>query len=298
MVRELSPSEAAAAVHVSPSFVVKPPKNRLVVDLSAKNADMKDRPFAYDSLPRYAAQLSPGDHLCTWDISGALFHVPLAPAVQARLAFRVGHRVFVPLVLPFRIKLSPFVFSRVMRPVVATMRAWGMAILAYRNKFACRPPDQSPASMSAATAARIRALRRYASLGIAVHPTNGAVCGTTALPILEYVLETARRLILLLSSRLASLVSAAQALSSAACSHSRRVPFKALQRFTGNMVSCSLALPAGRLYIRRLYAAQRGDSRSRTVRLTHVALRDFARGALWPTPAMSAAPCGLGTWAC
>lgn len=43
----------------------------------------------------------------SWDVSDAFFDVPLSPAKQRRLAFRVGNRVFLPLVLPFDMKLSP-----------------------------------------------------------------------------------------------------------------------------------------------------------------------------------------------
>ena len=92
---------------MAPKFLIKHLRDRLVVDLSRKNADMADRKFRYDSLPRNAAQLEPGDNLVSWDVSDAFFDVPLSPAKQRRLAFRVGNRVFLPLVLPFDMKLSP-----------------------------------------------------------------------------------------------------------------------------------------------------------------------------------------------
>ena len=291
-VYEMSPAEAAAAPDVAPTFVVKHPKDRLVADLSAKNADVQDRPFRYDNLPRYASQLSPGDHLFGWDISEAFFHVPLSPADQRRLAFRVGDRVLVPLVLPFGMKLSPYAFTKVLRPVVAALRRQGLAVLAYMDDFCGRPPGPSPSSSDAATATRARVLDLFADLGLAVHPTKGAVVGTTTLPILGYVLDTVRRLILLPPSRLDALVSAAGALLTTACSSGRRVPFKPLQRFTGKAVSCSLALPAGRLYLRRLYAAQKGHRHSRTVRLTHGAVRDLT----WWRRLKSGSDVGRALW--
>jgi len=82
-------------------------------------------------------------------------------------------------------------------------------------------------------------------------------------------------LILLPPSRLAAVTTAACALSSAVSAASRCVAFKALQRFTGKEISSALALTAARPYVRRLYAAQRGRSTFRAVRLFHGAMRDL-----------------------
>lgn len=156
------------------------------------------------------------------------------------------------------------------------LRRLGIAVLAYMDDFCGRPPGKSPDPAEAATQTRVKVLELFRSLGLAVHPTKGEAVGTTKMPILGYVLDTSKREITLPDSRLAGMIAAAGALTSAACSASRRVSFKALQRFTGKAVSYSLALPAGRLYLQRLYAAQRGNSHRRSVRLTHGALRDLS----------------------
>lgn len=291
-VAELPPEEAATAPDVSPTFVIYHPKNRLVVDLSSKNEYMDDRKFQYETLTGYTTQISPGDHLFSWDLKDAFFHIPLAPADQRRLAFRVGNRVFIPLVLPFGLKLAPFVLTKVLRPVVGYLRRKGIAVLAYMDDFCGRPPGKPPDQAEAATKTRVEVLELFRSLGLAVHPTKGEAVGTTRMPILGYVLDTARREITLPDSRLAGLIAAAGALTSAACSASRRVSFKALQRFTGKAVSCSLALPAGRLYLQRLYAAQRGNSHRRSVRLTHGALRDLT----WWRSLRSSSDVGRPLW--
>lgn len=65
-VAESPPEEAAVTQDVSPTFVIYHPKDRLVVDLSAKNEFMEDRKFQYETLTGYTTQLSPGDHLFSW----------------------------------------------------------------------------------------------------------------------------------------------------------------------------------------------------------------------------------------
>ena len=144
----------------------------------------------------------------SWDISDAFFHVPLSPVDQRRLAFRVGNRVFLPLVLPFGMKLSPYVFTKVMRPVVAAVSLRGMRMPAYLDDFASTAAGAAPSTKPAATAARACALALLGRLGFAVHPLKGAATGTTSLPLLEFVLDTERRLILLPPSRQAAVMTA------------------------------------------------------------------------------------------
>jgi len=280
-------------VYVAPTFLMKHPRHRLVADLSRKSADVADRKFNCDSLLRFAAQLEPGDNLVSWDVSDAFFHVPLSPADQLRLAFEVGNRVFLPLVLPFGMKLSPYVFAKVMRPVVAALRRRGLRLSAYKEDFAATARSTLPSSPSGATAARVAALELFSSLGISVHLRKRAVSSTTTLPLLGFVLDMERGHLLLPPSIQGVVMAAARALSTAVSTGARRVTFKALQRFAGKAVSWSLALPAARLYLRLLYAAQRGPLAHRSVKLCHGALRDlrwwrnFASSpdvgrALWP----------------
>jgi len=169
---------------------------------------MEDHKIKYDSLRRYAAQPQTGDHLVSWAISDAFFHVPLSPADQLRLAFRVGKRVFLPHVLLFWMKLSPYVFTKEMRPVVAALRLRGMRMLAYLYDFSSTAAGAAPSTKPAATAARSCALALLGRLGFAVHPLKGAATGTTSLPLLGFVLDTECRLILLPPSRQAAVMTA------------------------------------------------------------------------------------------
>lgn len=294
-VLELSPADAARAKNVSPFFVVHHPKDRLVVDFSDKNDYMEERFFTYDNLPRFASQLLPGDHLISWDISDAFMHIPLCPADQRRLCFCVGDRFFFPLVLPVGMKLCPFAFTKVLRPVVGALRRAGLSVMAYMDDFGGRPPGSGPTSAAQATSIRRWVVTLFSRLGLMVHPSKGAVVGTTALPLLGYILDPKRRLILLSATRFTTLTAAAFALSTTACASSRRVSLKDLQRFTGKPVSCSPAIPAGRLFLQRLYAPPRGHLHARSVKLAHGALRDLGwwrnlafsphvGRALWPTP--------------
>ena len=273
-VSEVPPAVAAALKHLAPSFVVNKGKDRLVVDLSSRNAHVADRPFRYETLPGLVTQLDAGDHLVLWDITDAFHHIRLQAADRLRLAFRIGARVFLPNVLPFGLKMAPWAFTKLMLPVVTVLRRLGFRLISFSDDFGGAPPGSRPCSKTDATAGRRTALALFASLGVQVHAAKGVAIGTQALPLLGFLVHTVRRLILFPPGRLSSLLVAARRLSSAACFSSRWVRRKTLQRFCGLAASCSLAIPAARLRLHHLYVAQRG--RRGWCHLRHGALAELA----------------------
>ena len=69
---------------------------------------MPKRPFRYESLAAFAAQLLPGDHLFSWDINLAFHHLALKKNVPQCLVFRVCGRLYEPHVFPFGLSLAPW----------------------------------------------------------------------------------------------------------------------------------------------------------------------------------------------
>jgi len=99
-------------------------------------------------------------------------------------------------------------------------------------------------------------LQLFNDLGVNVHATKGVAAGTTRLPILGFLADTRRRLLLLPKERLDKVVNGAKALLWDAAAGNRRVSETALCRFTSTAVSCGLAVLSARFYLRRLYNAQ------------------------------------------
>eukprot|EP00170_Pyropia_yezoensis_P003838 contig_16035_g3849 len=176
--------------------------------------------------------------------------------------FVVDGIVYEPRVLPFGMQLSPWAWTKVLRPVVAALRARGHKLNAYVDDFAATGRRGHPSSAADATAGRREIAALFLSLGPHVHPTKGKAEGTCQLPLLGFLVDSRRRLMLLPAERLTKLVSGAKSLLSAACRDGRRVRHRVLQRFTGTADSCFLAIPSARFFLRRLYDAQGGLDRA------------------------------------
>lgn len=239
-----------------------------MLDLSAVNDYLEDRPFKYESLASFVSQLQPGDNFTSWDISDAFHHVLLDPADSERLAFVLDGQLYYPLSLPFGLNLAPWALTKILRPVLAHLRLRGFSLMGYMDDFASCATGVRPWSKTAATSARRRAVACFRRLGIQVHPNKGASVGTTSLDLLGFRVDTVRRLLLLPPHRLDSVTGAAHSLLRAASSHHRWIRLRALQRFCGLAVSWSAAVPLARFHLHVLYRCLSGNGTRSQLRLT------------------------------
>ena len=288
--RRLSKSEGAGSLWVSPTFIVHGRKDRLVIDLRLVNEWIQPRLFRYQRLAHFLSALLPDENLVSWDVQDAFYHVRLWPSHRKYFRFVVAGTVYEPRVLPFGMRLSPWAWTKVMRPVVAALRLRGFSVMAYVDDFAATGCGARPSSAASATAGRLSAVALFESLGVHIHPDKGVVRGTTRLPLLGFLVDTRRRLLLLPRDRLAKVVSMAKALLSSANANCRGVSAKLLMRFTGTAVSCALAVPSARFFLRRLYNAQ--GRRSGTTKLSHGAVRNLR----WFSQLRSASGVGRALW--
>eukprot|EP00170_Pyropia_yezoensis_P005674 contig_23041_g5690 len=215
--RRATLAEQTSAQWTSATFVADVErKPRLVVALSPQNAYLYDRRFKYESIPAFVSMLKRGDHMASWDVADAFYHIRLAQREQLRLAFRVGKTLYVALTLPFGLKLAPWALTKLLRPVNQHLRSLGYLIPLYMDDFAISVDQPEPVSAAQATAAREFAGALFSRLGLHVHPTKGTATGTCRLEILGFLIDTESCLLILPPARRHKLVGAAHSLHGAA----------------------------------------------------------------------------------
>lgn len=295
--RELTDEEANKAHCIVGAFVTHSAgKQRLVIDYRVPNQYLEERKFKYESLYDLAPQLRPGDAMLSWDISDAFFHLEIRPTDKKYLCFTALGRVFEPVVMPFGLRLAPYYWTKVCRPVVAELRRMGFRIVAYVDDFGGAPPSAPnlPATQQDATDGGQVVRDLLAQLGLTLHPRKGVWHGPTQLPLLGHVVDTVRGLFILKPERAEKMVTAARRLVGRATHNRRWIKAKGLRSFCGLAVSSSLSVVSARFHLRALYNCL-GDAKTGCVRLSHQALRDLhwwqdllqhpgLGRALWPPP--------------
>ena len=122
-------------VHVCSPLGVVPKKNgklRLILDLRFLNKHLATRKFKFEDLRVVAEILQPHDCFFTFDFRNDYHHVDISPEHWKYLAFsftfdgKAGYFLFCS--LPFGLSTSPYVFTKLLRPVVAHWRSQGIRI--------------------------------------------------------------------------------------------------------------------------------------------------------------------------
>lgn len=75
--------------------------------------------------------LQAGDHMVSLDLRNAYWHVPLRPADRKLFQFRFDGVLYEFKVLPFGVSVAPYVFHRLLQPVVAWLRRAGVRLCIY-----------------------------------------------------------------------------------------------------------------------------------------------------------------------
>ena len=87
--------------------------------------------------------LQVGEWTFTVDIKDAYLHIPVRPSFRKYLRFVVGSEVFQFKTLPFGLSVAPRIFTQVLRPVVAWLRARGIKVHAYLDDWLGRAMSQA-----------------------------------------------------------------------------------------------------------------------------------------------------------
>ena len=178
----------------------------------------------------------------SWDVQEDFHHLAFQPADAWRLVFRLGNRYYEPLTLPIGLKLVPWAWTKLFRPVLQHFRLLGYALIGHMDDFLSRPPCQSAPFAAATTAARVSALELFSRLGSSVHQQKGAVVETRQLASLGYLVDTSARRLLLPDARQAKVMRAAVSLLAESAARRHWVGGRRLRLCCGLAMSTALAV--------------------------------------------------------
>ena len=129
-VEEIDPQQAR---FVSPTFVApkKGGKWRPILNLRSLNQHV-DRPhFKMEDIRSLKDILQEGDFMAKLDLKEAYFSVPITEQSRSFLQFKRKDKLFQFTCLPFGLSSAPYVFTKLLRPVLAYLREQGIRCLMY-----------------------------------------------------------------------------------------------------------------------------------------------------------------------
>lgn len=118
---------------ISPLFVI--PKKaggfRPIINLKFLNEFITYHHFKMENISLVKHLLSPGDWMVKLDLKDAYLTVPIHPSFQHFLQFIWEEDLFQFTCLPFGLSSAPWVFTKLLRPVVTLLRSRGIRLIIY-----------------------------------------------------------------------------------------------------------------------------------------------------------------------
>ena len=165
--------DSSQATFVSPMFVVTKADGcwRPVINLKCLNQHILARHFKMESIKTAKGLLCREDWMIKLDLKDAYLLVPLYHHHRKFLAFHWRGQLWRFTSLPFGLSSAPFIFTKLMKPIVATLRKLGIRVILYLDDILVMAPTKEEVRKHLATA-----LELLIALGFVINMKKSVTC--------------------------------------------------------------------------------------------------------------------------
>ena len=227
------------------NIFTRPKKNgglRIILDLSELNKSLNCQHFKMDGIHTVIPLMSPSCYLASVDLQDAYYTVPVHPSSRKYLKFIWEGHLYQYKVLPNGLSTAPRLFTKLLKPVFATLRKEGHVVVGYLDDTLIIGENsaQTRKAVNATTAI-------FSDLGFLVHPDKSVLEPTPQIQFLGFTLDSQSMTISLPDDKKAEIIKECTTLIGAQSPHIRYVA-----RVIGKLIATFPAVQYGPLYYRSL----------------------------------------------
>ena len=137
LIGAIEPSYEEKGQFLSSYFTVPKPDgtHRFILNLKEFNEFVFTEHFKLEDFRTAVNLLNLNEYMCKVDLEDAYLSVPIHKDFRKFLKFRYKGQLFQFTALPFGLGSSPYIFTKLMKPVVAYLRALGLKSVIYFDDF-------------------------------------------------------------------------------------------------------------------------------------------------------------------
>ena len=251
-----------------------PKKNgqmRPVINLKCLNQWVDAPHFKMEGIATLKDLLKARDWMVKVDLKDAYFTIPIHPQHQQYLRFMVSGHCFQFTCLPFGLSCAPWTFTKVMKPLMALLRAWGVRTIIYIDDMLILAESRELATQHLEVL-----LFLLEALGFIVNREKSHLCPSQELEFLGLLVDSQSLQLKLPSEKLSQIRKEAGLLHRKTVVSARQ-----LSQFLGKLNAASQALLVAPLFFRALQgdlqkALLQGDQNyNQTLSLSKEALEEL-----------------------
>lgn len=135
----ISPCLPCEGQFLSPIFTVPKPngEHRFILNLKMLNRFVEVEHFKMEDYRSVLKMLDNNQYMATLDLKDAYFLIPIDESSKKLLRFKWKDKLFEFNVLPFGLCTAPYVFTKLLKPVVQQLRLLGLSSVVYLDDFLC-----------------------------------------------------------------------------------------------------------------------------------------------------------------
>jgi len=215
---------------------------RLILNLSSLNEFIEYRHFKMESLATAISLTKTGCFFGSIDLKDAYYSVPIAADSQKLLKFYFGGHLYQFTCLPNGLACAPRIFTKLLKPVYAHLRAKGFESVAYID-------DSCLFGQTAAEAKAniMESLHLFEKLGFTIHPEKSVLEPTQCITFLGFMINSCSMTVKMTPEKKESLFELCNAVLKR-----DTLPIRAVAQLVGKMNSCCAGLQYGPLFYRTL----------------------------------------------
>ncbi|KAJ8945284.1 hypothetical protein NQ317_001091 [Molorchus minor] len=233
---------------ISPTFLVKKPngKMRFILNLKNLNKYVKKNHFKMEDTRTAMSLISKGCYMATIDLRDAYFLISVHKESRKFLKFRVNQKLYSFTCLPFGLSSAPYVFSKVVKPVLKYLREKGVHCVAYLDDFLIlgSTPEEGEANVTLV-------IHLLESLGFLINREKSMITPSQRCKFLGFVFDSMEMTLeLTIEKRQKILCLIKQIKTTKFCK------IRTFSQFIGLLISACPAIKYGKLYTKSLERAK------------------------------------------
>lgn len=188
---------------VSPIFLEPKPDKTFRVILNLKNLNSFISPihFKLEDYRTATRLLTPNCFLATLDLKDAYYLIPVHATNRKYLRFRFGETLYEFTCLPFGLCTAPYVFTKLLKPVVSLLRGLGYASVLYLDDFLLLGATQEACTRNVAITCKL-----LSTLGFLFSAKKCHFPPTTRVKYLGFIFDSKTMMLELPDTRRSSLI--------------------------------------------------------------------------------------------
>ena len=215
---------------------------RPVINLRPLNKFIIHKHFKMENLQNVTQLVRKGDYMVTIDLKDAYFSIPIHQSHRKFLRFSWRNQLFQFAALPFGLTSAPRVFTKVLKPVIASMRQRGIRCLIYIDDLIIVASSKMECNEQAAFAVQL-----LTDLGFNVNMEKSNLVPETRVEFLGFVLDSIRMELFLPEKKKEDILQRIQNLLM-----SRQILVRQISSMVGLMQSAKWAVMPAVIYYRFL----------------------------------------------